>query len=224
MTLLVHEIAAVREAISKEKPFCTGTYPLTNNAGLFFFRKGDAAGWVDLANASDEKLQALLEACEPAPFGVNNKDVLDDTYRKAWKMDNSNFSTRLDVVDTGIVEHVRSKLVDVGHGGQKKIRPELYKLNIYGTGSFFKAHKDTPRGENMFGSLVVVFPTRHEGGALHLRHKGEEWTFDSAALTSAQEDPSIAYIAFYSDVEHEVSVVNSGYRVTLTYNLYFDGA
>ena len=74
----------------------------------------------------------------------------------------------------------------------------------------------------MFGSLVVVFPTRHEGGALQLRHKDEEWTFDSAAITSAQESPSIAYIAFYSDVEHEVSIVRSGFRVTLTYNLYMD--
>jgi hypothetical protein len=76
----------------------------------------------------------------------------------------------------------------------------------------------------MFGSLVVVFPTRHEGGALHLRHKAEEWTFDSAAITSAQEIRSIAYVAFYSDVEHEVSMVTSGYRVTLTYNLYFEDA
>lgn len=31
----------------------------------------------------------------------------------------------------------------------------------------------------------------------------------------------MAYIAFYSDVEHEVTVVESGHRVTLTYNLYF---
>lgn len=30
-----------------------------------------------------------------------------------------------------------------------------------------------------------------------------------------------AFVVFYSDVEHEVSVVESGYRVTLTYNLYF---
>ena len=97
-----------------------------------FFKNYCAPRCVDLANASDAKLQALLEASEPAPFGVNNKDVLDDTYRKAWKMDNSNFSTRLDVFDTGVIEHVRSKLVDIGHGGQKKIRPELYKLNIYG--------------------------------------------------------------------------------------------
>lgn len=101
---------------------------------------------------------------------------------------------------------------------------ELFAIVFEGPGSFFKAHKDTPRGQNMFGSLVVVFPTHHEGGALYLRHKGEEWTFDSANVASAQTVPSIAYIAFYSDVEHEVSMVTSGYRVTLTYNLYFDDA
>jgi len=89
-------------------------------------------------------------------------------------------------------------------------------------GSFFKAHKDTPRGKNMFGSLIIVFPTRHKGGALHFRHKGQEWTFDSAAITSTQKVPSIAYVAFYSDVEHEVSIVTSGHHITLTYNLYFD--
>ncbi|KAJ7775705.1 hypothetical protein DFH07DRAFT_952095 [Mycena maculata] len=31
---------------------------------------------------------------------------------------------------------------------------------------------------------------------------------------------SVAYIAFYGDVE-QVAVVESGHRVTLTYNLYF---
>src|SRR6202042_3226946 len=30
--------------------------------------------------------------------------------------------------------------------------------------------------------------------------------------------PSIAYIAFYSDVEHEVLKVTSGHRATITYN------
>jgi hypothetical protein len=73
----------------------------------------------------------------------------------------------------------------------------------------------------MFGSLVVVFPTKHEGGALTFRHGGGEWTFDLAAMLKSNIEPSIAYVAFYSDVEHEVTPVISGYRVTLTYNLYF---
>jgi hypothetical protein len=89
-------------------------------------------------------------------------------------------------------------------------------------GSFFKPHVDTPRSKNMFGSLVIVFPTPHEGGALHLRHRGQEWIFDSGQVLAAKDKPSIGYAAFFSDIEHEVAPVTSGHRVTLTYNLYFD--
>ena len=74
----------------------------------------------------------------------------------------------------------------------------------------------------MFGSLVIVFPTPHEGGALHLRHRGQEWIFDSFQVLAAKDKPSIGYAAFFSDIEHEVALVTSGHRVTLTYNLYFD--
>ena len=77
----------------------------------------------------------------------------------------------------------------------------------------------------MFGSLVIIFPTPHEGGALVLRHRGHEWTFDSGReLAAVRELPMIGYVAFFSDVEHEVVPIISGHRVTLTYNLYFDDA
>src|SRR5205807_5902366 len=89
-----------------------------------------------------------------------------------------------------------------------------------GKDSFFKSHKDTPRSVDMIGSLVVVFPTAHKGGTLILRHDGQEYTFDSGLELSRVEKPSIAYVAFYSDVEYEVTLVESGYRVSLTYNLY----
>jgi hypothetical protein len=62
---------------------------------------------------------------------------------------------------------------------------------MVGEGAFFKAHKDTPRAENMFGSLVVVFPTAHKGGTLVLRHRGQEWTFDSAKEVSQQARGSL---------------------------------
>ena len=72
----------------------------------------------------------------------------------------------------------------------------------------------------MLGSLVIVYPTAHQGGELVLRHKGREWTFDANALISLQSSPSLSYVAFYSDIEHEVLKVTDGSRVTLTYNLY----
>lgn len=101
----------------------------------------------------------------------------------------------------------------------------VFTYDIYffpsGKDSFFRAHQDTPRGAKMFGSLVLVFPTPHEGGSLVLRHEGKEWSFDSAKVLAEQPSPSIGYVAFFSDVEHEVLPVKSGYRVTITYNLYF---
>ena len=72
----------------------------------------------------------------------------------------------------------------------------------------------------MLGSLVVIYPTAHEGGELVLRHKDHEWKFDANSLTSEQPSPSLAYVAFHSDIEHEVLKVTSGRRVTVTYNLY----
>ena len=76
----------------------------------------------------------------------------------------------------------------------------------------------------MFGSLVIVSPTSHEGGAVLLRHRGREWIFDSSQVLAgaANDQPSVCYVAFFNDVEHEVAPVTSGHRVTLTYNLYFD--
>ena len=72
----------------------------------------------------------------------------------------------------------------------------------------------------MLGSLVIVYPTVHRGGELVLLYKEHEWTFDASALMSSQPSPSLTYVAFYSDVEHEVLKVTSSSRVTLTYNLY----
>jgi len=81
---------------------------------------------------------------------------------------------------------------------------------------------DTPRSENMFGSLVIFFPTAHEGGSFLMRKNGVEWSFDSSKVLADDGEPRLGYVALYSDVEHEVAIVISGYRITITYNLYFD--
>ena len=184
-------------------------------------------------------MEQLAQACEPASFGKGNEDVFDETYRKARKMDSELFSPMLDPSLTDLIKIISANLLE-GNQATRTIKTELYKLNIYGRhlifirlhlilcscpgeGSFFKPHVDTPRSGKMFGSLVIVFPTPHEGGALLLRHRGHEWKFDSGqALAAADGQPSIGYVAFFSDIEHEVAPVISGHRVTLTYNLYFD--
>ena len=163
---------------------------------------------------------------------------MDETYRKAGKMDSDRFAPILDLFHTDLMKIIHDCLLE-GTESTRRIKTELYKLNVYGThfifiqlylikcrypgkGSFFKPHVDTPRSEKMFGSLVIVFPTPHEGGALLLRHCGHEWIFDYGQELASKCQPSIGYVAFFSDIEHEVAPVTSGHRITLTYNLYFD--
>ena len=70
------------------------------------------------------------------------------------------------------------------------LRCKLYKLNIYGAlGGHFKAHVDTPRSEQMFGSLVVCLPTCFSGGALVTRHHQQEVKCDwSSSFESPMQE------------------------------------
>jgi hypothetical protein len=164
--------------------------------------------------------------------------VFDKTEPNPGKIDTECFSSILDPFRTGLIKIIHRYLLE-GEESTKKIKFQPHKLNIYcrhlifirpypilyccpGKGSSFKPHVDPPRSKKMVGSLVIVFPTHHEGGALFLRHRGHEWIFDSGQALAALDRPSIGYVAFLNDIEQDVAPVTSGHRVTLTYNLYFD--
>jgi hypothetical protein len=79
-------------------------------------------------------LEQLTEACEPASFGVNQENVLDESYRKAGKMDSECFSLMLDPFHTDLMEIFRGSLLE-GTRSTTNIKTEKYKLNVYGTQS-----------------------------------------------------------------------------------------
>jgi hypothetical protein len=86
---------------------------------------------IDLSNASETELEHLSKACQPATFGVNQEDVLDESYRKAGKIDVTDFATKFVLEDSSLIDVVRSELLE-GHETNKAIKAELYKLNVYG--------------------------------------------------------------------------------------------
>ena len=87
--------------------------------------------WVDLSNATDDQLESLAEACSPATFGLDQRDVLDESYRKAGKMDTDMFATKFDAVNSRLIDRIRMQLLD-GANETKAIKADLYKLNVYG--------------------------------------------------------------------------------------------
>jgi hypothetical protein len=142
------KIDALRATIKDKLPFCSGWCSLAPNDYMLFYKKGDYTrsassilffdaifdselaqfSHVDLSRPTGDELRDLSAACDPATFGVHNEDRLDESYRKAGKLDYSDFATRFHPMDSGLIDIIHSELV----GGGKAIRAELYKLNVYG--------------------------------------------------------------------------------------------
>lgn len=79
-------------------------------------------------NAFDQ----LVKDAEPATFGFGSQEVLDESYRKAGKIDEDKFCTNFNPYEHGIMDAVTQALVQSGdaHPGLRGIRAELYKLNV----------------------------------------------------------------------------------------------
>jgi hypothetical protein len=95
--------------------------------------------WVDLSKASEPEIKQLSQACQPAAFGQGQQNVHDESYRKAGKLDVSDFATGLSVERSGLVDIIRSELLEGrGEGLISDVEVELYKLNVYG--EFFHSY------------------------------------------------------------------------------------
>ena len=167
--------------------------------------------------ASEAAMKKLLDACSVASFGYKDKNVTDKGYRDALCLEPTGFSTTFQLCATPIIKQIESIVPNCACGG---LQAELYKLNVYPPGGFFKPHVDTPQSGQMFGSLVVCLPTQFSGGELVVRHQNEEIKYDWSS-TSSDSSTSLSWAMFFSDIEHEVLPVTEGYRVTLTYNLHY---
>lgn len=82
-------------------------------------------------------MDALLQTCVPASFGMGGKDVLDETYRKAGKLDRSQFSVDFHPHDYGILDVIAQTLLPDVCGGyledrkdHRGVLADLYKLNV----------------------------------------------------------------------------------------------
>ena len=211
---IVKSLGELAESISSNFS-CGGELSSPDKVRVLYENKTHELRKVEFPDASDADTQQLVDTCSIASFGLGDQQVTDRSYRDALKLDPDNFTTSFQVSNTPILLETTMTMVPDVHC----IRAELYKLNIYSTGSFFKAHVDTPRSDQMFGSLVVCLPTEFSGGELVTRHHGREVKFD---WSSSPDSPrkTVSWATFFSDVEHKVLPVTQGHRITLTYNLY----
>ncbi|KAH7068099.1 hypothetical protein BKA63DRAFT_106173 [Paraphoma chrysanthemicola] len=162
---------------------------------------------------STRDAQAIAAVCKQSPFGKGDETVVDENVRKTWELDNIEFSCRNPAWGAYVDKLAQQAIQNLGV--QVPATAQSYKLLLYEEGAFFKAHRDTEKVPGMFGTLIVCLPSLHTGGEVRLVHNGKERTI-STASTSAFE---LTALAWYSDVQHEIMPVTSGYRLVLTYNL-----
>lgn len=75
-------------------------------------------------------LGKLLKGAEPAGFGFQGKEVIDESYRKASKLDASTFTTNFCPYEAGVIDIIGQALLPRTPGEFQGIRAELYKLNV----------------------------------------------------------------------------------------------
>src|ERR1700722_2776290 len=131
-------------------------------------------------NAYEQKneLRPFLQYLRPAPFGDGKKTRYDRAVRDALqlKADDGAFSIEnFDPESAGILAKIQRELVP---HDPDPISAELYTVNVYADGGHFAPHKDTPRGADMFGTLVVCLPSQFWKGELVLNHRGVVRKFD----------------------------------------------
>jgi len=158
---------------------CGGMLNSPNCVKLTYLKKtGDfTAAPVVFPGTSEPDIQQLLDAASVASFGIGNNLVWQElpwclqawprsVLHFIWALQHNNpwWDHSIDCARyTTIPDEITALIVpDIPH-----LQSELYKLNIYGApGGHFKAHVDTPRSEQMFGSPVVCLPTCFSGGCI----------------------------------------------------------
>lgn len=86
---------------------------------------------------------------------------------------------------------------------------------LYEGGGSPGTEHDTHTVSGRFGRLVIILPSEHEGGEVEVRLGNQKRTL---SIVEPREF-SYSYMAWYTDADHSVEPVSSGYRLGLTYDL-----
>jgi hypothetical protein len=199
---------AVKEALDEleERSWCAGTFRPAERIAI-------ALPDGDVAAVDDPQFVAWLrEHGEDAPFGKGGETVRDPDVRSAVRLVARGAATVAGFDPADVLPEIEAVLSPRRH-----LRAVLTDVLVYGEGGKFARHRDTPMLPELLGTLVVVLPIEHTGGAFLV----DDGCRAPGVLDWGDPEPGLVrWVALYGDVEHEVEEVWSGARVSLTYALH----
>ena len=210
LTLMTHRILEILNEVDRPGEVCThGDRPLVI-PGLQINGLGELS-----LPLGGPQARELINLCQQAPYGKGTETVVDTDVRRVWELDTDQFTLinpEWSDLITEIVTELQCKL-----GLQDcNLEAHPYKLLLYEKGSFFLPHRDGEKLDRMVATLVVGLPARHQGGELIVSHDKQRHEIMFAGAASGYK---LSFAAFYSDCQHEVRPLKSGYRLCIVYNL-----
>src|SRR6266567_2644356 len=160
------------------------------------------------------KARKLLGLGRPARFGRGEQTLTDPDVRDTWEI--PKHLVRAEWNDAALKDVLATVKEELGLPNAAELTADLHSLLVYEPNQFFLAHQDSEKDDSMVGTLVIILPSGYAGGELMVGHN-EEWKAYRGSKTA------LSLVAFYADCRHEVLKVQSGYRITLTYNLLLHG-
>eukprot|EP01083_Nonionella_stella_P121485 365024_1 len=169
----------------------------------------NAKTWKDLYESKDITVQS--------PVGIGEQTVIDTSLRssKELKADQFDLSGQEFEIHDSRTNVILKQVKECLAPYCPYITAMKYKLMIYAKNDFFTTHKDTYRGDGNIGTLLLLIPTAYKGGQLVLKHNQNTKEFKGSNKKTV-----VKWVAFYGDVDHQILKITSGYRVSVSYNLY----
>jgi predicted 2-oxoglutarate/Fe(II)-dependent dioxygenase YbiX len=160
------------------------------------------------------KARKLLGLGQPARFGRGEETLTDPDVRDTWEIPKHLVRAEWDAA--ALKDILATAKEELGLPHAAGLTAELHSLLVYEPNQFFLAHQDSEKDDAMVGTLVVTLPSSYAGGELVVGHNEERKAYRGSRA-------ALSLVAFYADCRHEVLRVQSGYRITLTYNLLLHG-
>lgn len=173
-------------------------------------------GTIALPVTGSQAKQLRLLA-RPARYGTGEDTLLDRSVRDTWEVPRSRVTIDKRLWANTLGPMLNSVRDDLGLPETSSLKADLHSMLVYEPGQFFAAHQDSEKDDQMIGTLIVLLPSRTEGGELVVEHRGQSVIYNGSAS-------SLTFVAFYADTRHEVLPVTRGWRVALTYNLMLAGS
>ncbi len=117
----------------------------------------------------------MIDLCavgKKAPFGRGHKTLVDETVRDTWQIDGARVRLVARGSSTSLAEVVEEFREKLGLPARTALMAELDKMLVYTRGQFFLPHQNMEKTDGMLETLLVVLPSKYEGGQLRIAHGG----------------------------------------------------